>query len=140
MAAEENGVVSGTQSTEYLAHPEGTRRGFSFSVNKLQFIVECTLVYNVACFFVYQFDYLIRRHAFRVTIFGGFELQLNSGTEEGNSKTMRDDIDTEMPEAKQNGTAAEVLENSTDAPVAEESLFYERKKFPNTKLVTIISL
>ena len=51
MAAEENGVVSGTQSVEYLAHPEGTRRGFSILVNKLQFIVECTLVYNVACFF-----------------------------------------------------------------------------------------
>ena len=40
---------------------------------------------------------------------------------------MRDDIDTEMPEVKQNGTAAEVHENSTDAPIAEEEVVNEQE-------------
>lgn len=40
---------------------------------------------------------------------------------------MRDDIDTEMPEAKQNGAAAEVHENSTDAPVPEEEVVNEQE-------------
>jgi len=55
--------------------------------------------------------------AFRLIV---SELQRNSGVKEDNSKTKTDDVDAEMPETKENGTAAVV----EDEVVNEQELKY----------------
>lgn len=55
--------------------------------------------------------------AFRLIV---SELQRNSGVKEDSSKTKTDDVDAEMPETKENGTAAVV----EDEVVNEQELKY----------------